>query len=120
MQYMVLLYVDATIDARPGSPEWEAAVPAHRAVSQTMRDRGWTFSGGALYDAETATTLRVRDGERLVSDGPFAETKEQLWGYHLVDAPDLDALVDVLADLWEAQHGSVEIRPMAMLGAPAA
>ena len=119
MEYMVLLYVDAEIDARPGQAEWDAAVPAHRAVADAMRDRGWTFSGGALHGQAMATSVRVRGGERLVSDGPFAETKEQLWGYTLVDVPDLDELIEVCAQLCEAEHGTVEIRPTIPLRAPA-
>jgi hypothetical protein len=119
VQYMILLYVDANIDARPGAPEWDASLPQHRAFAEAMSERGYTFSGGALHDARTATSVRVRDGERLVTDGPFAETKEQLWGYHLVEAPDLDGLLDACAGLWEAEHGTVEIRPLIPSQAPA-
>ena len=119
MQYMILLSVDAAIEASPGAPEWDASVPRHRAFADALRERGYELSAGALHDARTATSLRVRDGERLISDGPFAETKEQLWGYHLVDVPDLDEIIDLCADLWEAQHGTVEIRPLIPLRAPA-
>ena len=56
--------------------------------------------------------MRRRNGDRLVTDGPFAETKEQLWGYYDVEAPDLDVMLDVCDGLWEVEHGSVEIRPM--------
>jgi hypothetical protein len=58
----------------------------------------------------------VRGGQRLVTDGPFVETKEQLWGYLVVDAPDLDTVLDACAGLWEAEHGTVEVRPLIPLG----
>ncbi|MCW3066612.1 MAG: dehydrogenase [Solirubrobacterales bacterium] len=119
MEYMILLYVDAEIDARPGAPEWDASLPQHRAFAEAVRERGFKLSGRALHDATTATSVRVREGERLITDGPFAETKEQLWGYHMIEAPDIDSVIDLCTDLWEAEHGTVEIRPMIPSRAPA-
>jgi len=112
MKYAVLLYADASLATGPGAPEWEASLPLHTAFNRAATERGMTITGGApLEGVGTATSLRVRDGERLVTDGPFAETKEQLWGFYVVDAPDLDAVVDLCTLLWEAGHGTVEIRP---------
>lgn len=118
VKYMVLLYVDAGIDARPGQPEWQASLPGHRTFIDGANERGYEFSGAALRGIDAATSVRVRDGQRLVTDGPFAETKEQLWGYHLVDAPDIDAVVELCSGLWEAANGTVEIRPVIPMQAP--
>jgi hypothetical protein len=112
MQYAILLYADAELGAGPGNPEWEASLPLHTAFSQALAERGVAFSGGALHGAATATSVRVRDGETLITDGPFAETREQLWGFYTVEMPDIDAVIDPCLALWEAAHGTVEIRPM--------
>src|SRR4051794_39600932 len=68
--------------------------------------------GNALKPTTTATTVRIRDGKRLTTDGPFAETKEQLGGYYLVDAPDLDAAITMAAKIPAARFGCVEVRPI--------
>jgi hypothetical protein len=68
--------------------------------------------GHALKPTATATTVRVRDGKRLTTDGPFAETKEQLGGYYLVDAADLDEALGIAAKIPGARHGSIEVRPL--------
>ena len=108
MRYAVLLYVDSTLAAGPGAPEWDASLPDHRAFNALPH----VSHGMALHDRGIATSLRVRDGERLITDGPFAETKEQLWGLYVVDAPNLDQVLDEVAELWEAKHGTIEIRPL--------
>ncbi len=112
MRYAVLLYADAGLGAGPGSTEWETSLPHHTEFAERLGARGLTFSGGALHAAGAATTVRRRNGDRLVTDGPFAETKEQLWGYYDIEAPDLDVMLEVCDGLWEVEHGSVEIRPM--------
>jgi hypothetical protein len=108
MRYAVLLYVDADLAAGPGAPEWDASLPDHREFAA----RPEVSHGMALHDRASATSLRIRDGRRLVTDGPFAETKEQLWGLYVYDAPDLDHVLDEVAGLWEAEHGTIEIRPI--------
>jgi hypothetical protein len=119
MQYAILLYADARYGTGPGNPEWDASLPFHTAFVARLAERGVPFSGGALHGVASSTSLRVRDGERLVTDGPFAETREQLWGFYTVELPDLDAAIDEVAGLWEAEHGTVEIRPMIPVPAPA-
>ena len=119
MQYTVLLYADASLGTGPGNPEWDASLPAHGALNAAARERGYAITGAPLFGAETATSVRRRDGERLVTEGPFAETKEQLWGFYLIDAPDLDAVLDLVDGLWEVDHGTVEIRPVLPVPAPA-
>jgi len=112
MRYAVLLYADADLDAGPGAPEWEATLPHHSAFMERMAAGGHEFSGAALHAQGSATSMRVRDGQRLVTDGPFAETKEQLWGFYLVEAADLDTVLDLCEPLWEAGHGTIEVRPV--------
>ena len=120
MQYAILLYADATFETGTGNPEWDAALAQHQAFNDELAERGVTqHSGGALHGVATATSVRVRDGERLVTDGPFAETREQVWGFRVVDAPDIDAVIDLAAGLWEATHGTVEIRPVIPARVPA-
>jgi hypothetical protein len=78
------------------------------AFNQALQERGLPYTGGALTGAAAATTIR----DRLVTDGPFAETKEQLWGSYVVDAPDLDVVLELCGLLWEAEHGAIEVRPL--------
>ena len=108
MRYAVLLYVDADLGAGPGVPEWDESLPGHHAFNAQPN----VSHGVALHDRGSATSLRIRNGERIVTDGPFAETKEQLWGLYLLEAPDLDHALDEAAKLWEAAHGTIELRPV--------
>ena len=120
MQFAVLLYADSAFDAGSDGPEWVAALPGHGGLQRRLTAGGHEFSGAALRDVRAATSLRVRDGERLITDGPFAETKEQLWGFYLVDAPDLDTVIEACDGLWEIDNGTVEIRPVVPMPQPAA
>jgi len=87
-------------------------------VNEEIKAAGaWVFAGG-LHPATTATTVRVRDGEVVTTDGPFAETKEQLGGYYIVEAKDLDEAISVAARIPGARHGSVEVRPIFSMQAP--
>jgi len=112
MRFTVLLYADAELAAEPGAPEWEASLLANIAFAERLQEGGHEFSGAALQSVAQATSLRVRDGRRLVTDGPFAETKEQLWGFYLVEAPDLDTVLELVEPMWEAEHGTIEVRPV--------
>ena len=77
-----------------------------------MNERGLLQAGERLRPTTDATTVRVRDGETLTSDGPFAETKEQMGGFFLVDCKDLDEAIEVAAKIPGAAHGSIEVRPI--------
>ena len=90
MKYMLLIYGEA-MDAPGGTPEQQAA-ELQRWADYTgwLQQQGWMLAGDPLQDVEHATTVRIRDGETLTTDGPFAETKEQLGGYFLIDAKNLD------------------------------
>jgi len=106
MQYMLLIYTPVD-----GSPE-QAETSAWMSYSQQLQESGAMVAGDGLQGLETATTVRVRDGESLVTDGPFAETKEMLAGYYLIDVPDLDAALAWAAKIPSVGYGSVEVRPV--------
>jgi hypothetical protein len=85
---------------------------AYGAFTEDVRKRGLMQAGEALEPTTTATTVRVRDGETVTTDGPFAETKEALGGFYLVDARDLDEAIELAARIPAAKHGSIEVRPI--------
>ena len=115
-QYMLLIYDDPATGPAEGSPEAQAEFQNWMAYSQAMSEAGAMQSGAALQPIATATTVRVRGGERVVSAGPFAETKELLGGYYILEAPDLDAALDWAAKAPHIEHGSVEVRPVVNFG----
>ena len=80
--------------------------------TESIRESGSYVAGDALQPTSTATTVRVRDGKTLVTDGPFAETKEQLGGYYLVDAKDMDEALKIAERIPSARYGSIEVRPV--------
>ncbi|HEV2087748.1 MAG TPA: YciI family protein [Cryptosporangiaceae bacterium] len=86
------------------------------AYEKAISEAGVKQAGNALQGSETATTVRVKDGERVVTDGPFAETREVLGGFYLIDVPDLDAAIDWAARCPGAKAGSLEIRPILEFG----
>lgn len=116
MKYLCLVYL---------SPEAWNACPDHDCASfgEQLRERGMLLAAEPLHPVATATTVRVRNGELVVHDGPFAETKEQLAGFYLVDAADLNEAIRIAAKIPPARHGSIEVRPVReldMSGRPAA
>jgi hypothetical protein len=112
MKYMLLIYVDPHAAPTGGTPEGNAEMAAYGAYSQELVAAGALVSGDPLHGNETATTVRVRDGETLTSDGPFAETKEHLAGYYIVDVADLDAAIAWAARIPSALHSAIEVRPV--------
>jgi hypothetical protein len=109
-QYMLLIY--SPTDNSPSPDELAAEMPKWFEYTTALQESGAMVAGDALERADTATTVRVRDGETLISDGPFAETKEALGGYYLVDVPDLDAALQWAAKIPNVGYGSVEVRPV--------
>jgi hypothetical protein len=109
---MLLLYSADGAGPDPESPEGEAQMARWFAVTEEMGQAGVLVSGDALQPTSTATTLRVREGETLITDGPFAETKETLGGYYVIDVPDLDAASQWAEKMPLAPYGSVEIRAL--------
>jgi len=111
MQYMLLIY---------GSGDWES-IPAEQrqaigqeyfTFTEELRASGKMVAGDALQPISTATSVRVRDGETLTTDGPFAETKEVLGGYYLIDVDSLDEALEWGAKVPGAQYGTIEVRPV--------
>ena len=108
--YMMLIYAPG--DGRPSPEELAAEFPKWNDFTQSLKDAGLFVAGDALQGAETATAVRVRDGETQMTDGPFAETKEVLGGYYLVEAPDLDTVLEHAARVPNVHYGSIEVRPV--------
>ncbi|MGH8973804.1 MAG: YciI family protein [Acidimicrobiia bacterium] len=112
MRYVLLICNDESA-YQAVSPEEEAATLAqYGAFTEEMGRRGVLLGGERLRPTTDATTVRVRDGQTLTSDGPFAETKEQMAGYFIVDCKDLDEAIEVAAKLPGARTGTIEVRPI--------
>lgn len=109
-QYMLLIYQPT--EGGPSPEELQAESPRWFAYTQQLQESGVMVAGDALQPLETATTVRVRDSETLLTDGPFAETKEALGGYYILDVPDLDAALAWAAKMPNIAYGSVEVRPV--------
>jgi hypothetical protein len=106
MLYMFLLYHDPTV---PPPPD---IMDHHFAVWREAKDRGAYLTSEAIGSTENATTVRVRNGKTLITDGPFAETKEVLGGFYLLDCQDLDEALEYAAKIPDSINGSVEVRPV--------
>jgi hypothetical protein len=115
MRYAILIYDAESANPSPEPPPAEIAaqiMEEYVAYTQMLRDRGSYLGGEALQPVTTATTVRIKDGERLTTDGPFAETKEALGGFYLVEARDLDEALELGAACPGAKYGSIEVRPI--------
>ena len=113
-QYMLLIYEDPTASPAPDSPEAQKEFAEYGAFSEAVQSNGQFVSGAPLQMTDTATTVRVsgNGGDAVLSDGPFAETKEWLAGYYLLDCPDLDTATAAAARIPAARHGAIEVRPV--------
>ena len=112
MQYLMLIYTEESTDPRPGTPDGDEYLNAYMRYTEEVKQKGLMQGSNALQPVATATTVRVRDGKTNTTDGPFAETKEQLGGYYLLDCKDLDEAIEYAAKIPSAVHGSIEIRPI--------
>jgi len=110
MQYMLLIY--ETEGRERGSQEYAQLMREYMAFTEDIVKSGNFKAGDALEMTSSATTVRVRNGKTVATDGPFAETKEQLGGYYLVDAKDLDEAIALAARIPAACAGSIEVRPI--------
>jgi hypothetical protein len=117
-QYMLLIY--SPTEGGPSPEEAQAEFPRWFEYTQSMIDAGVFVAGDPLQGGDVATTVRVREGDTQITDGPFAETKELLGGYYVVDVPDLDTALKYAAQAPHIAYGSVEVRPVMALpsGAP--
>ena len=112
MQYLFLIYSNESDEPGPGTPEGDAHFNAYMQFSEEVQKKNVVHGSNALQGVSTATTVRVRDGRTETTDGPFAETKEQLGGYYLLDCKDLDEAIDYASRIPSASIGSIEIRPI--------
>ena len=117
MRYLALIYEEPPA-AEPDPAETEAMLAEYGAFTRDIAERGVLQGGEALQPVSTATTVRVREGHVLTTDGPFAETKEHLGGFYLLDCRDLDEAIELAARIPGAQFGSIEIRPIREMPTP--
>ena len=112
MKYMLLIYSAESAEPQYGTPEFSAHIENYFKFNGEMESRGVLVGGDALEGVEAATCVAVRDGEITTTDGPFAETKEQLGGYYILDCKDLDEAIECAAKIPSAAIGRIEIRPL--------
>ena len=110
MRYLLLIYTNETADATATQAEQDAIMAEYMAFGEFAKAQ--IVGGEALLPTASATTVRMRDSEMLISDGPFAETKEQLGGYYLVNCDNLDEAIAIAAKIPGAKYGSIEVRPV--------
>jgi hypothetical protein len=120
MKYMLLIHQDERGWDKLSEAERQQIYSEYRKFSEELKAGGHYVSGSELHPTAAATSVRVRDGKRLVTDGPFAETREQLGGYYLVNAKDLDEAIGLAARVPSARVGTIEIRPLVESTVPAA
>ena len=112
MQYMLLIYSPPGDWSSVPADEQQRIMQAYGTFTEELQASGKMVAGDALQDVSTATSVRVRDGETLTTDGPFAETKEVLGGYYLIDVDTLDEALEWAAKLPGSHYGTVEVRPL--------
>ncbi len=112
MKYIALIYSNEATDPKPGSEEFGRLIGEYQAATQRFMDDEVMVAGDPLESVETATTLRSRNGELNMTDGPFAETKEQLGGYYIFECDNLDDAIKYAAMIPSVKYGSIEVRPV--------
>lgn len=112
MQFMLLIYGGESAGPKPETPEFGELMQGYGAFTEEVKANGVMESGAPLQPVATATTVRVRNGSTEIIDGPFAETKEQLGGFYILNCEDLDTALTYAAKIPTAKHGSIEVRPI--------
>jgi hypothetical protein len=112
MKYLCLVYYREEVVGKMTASEWKSLVGECLACGEGLRGSGHMLAGEALLPVDTATTIRVRDGKVSSTDGPFAETREQLAGFYLMEARDLNDAMNAASKIPPARFGSIEIRPL--------
>jgi hypothetical protein len=112
MKYLLMIYCDEAADAKRPKEEIDAEMGAYWAYTNEAKEAGAMEAGEALHPSSTATTVKVRNGKTVTTDGPFAETKEQLGGYYVVEAKNLDEAIQWAVKIPHANYGAIEIRPI--------
>jgi hypothetical protein len=120
MKYMLLIHDEEQAWGKMSQEEQQRIYGEYGQFTQQLKADGHHLSSSQLQPTSMATSVRVRDGKRLVTDGPFAETREQLGGYYLVEARDLDEAIGIAARIPSARMGTIEVRPIVEMGAQAA
>ncbi len=116
MQYLLLIYEDQKIGAAMDEKAQKELMDAYFAYTNEIKESGVFLAGEALQPTMSATTVRVRSGRTTTTDGPFAETKEQLGGFYMIEVPNLDQAMKWAAKLPTAKTGSIEVRPIVKFG----
>jgi len=115
MQYMILVYEPEDAYAgEAGQTALQDIVAKHMALAGELRAKGWMKDGSGLQDSTTATTVATKDGQQTLHDGPFAETREHLGGYYLIEVPNLDDALGIARRVPVVDGGKVEVRPLAV------
>jgi len=112
MQYLCLIYSSESSGPKPGTPEFAELIEEYQRFTKGITDNGMFVSGDALQPVSTATTVTLENGKMEVTDGPFAETKETLGGYYLLNCDTLDDAIAQAAKIPTAKHGRIEVRPV--------
>lgn len=112
MNYMCLIYTAENAGPQPGSPEFPQLLQAYQKFGELVQKDGVMVAGEALQGVSTATTVTCESGSVETTDGPFAETKEQLGGFYILDCKDLDQALHYAAQIPSAAHGRIEVRPV--------
>ncbi len=116
MQYMLMICTaDDSGEPRPGTDGFDAYLKAYYDFTEETREKGQMVDGNPLQPISTATTVRVRGGKTEITDGPFAETKETLGGYYILECKDLDEAIECAAKIPGAAYGSIEVRPVMVM-----
>jgi hypothetical protein len=116
MQYLLMIYQDDQVEAARKPEEFPPMMAAYMKLTNDVKEAGVYLGGNPLQPGATATTVRVRDGKIQTTDGPFAETKEQLGGYYLLDCKDLDEALKWAAQIPHAELCAIEVRPVMVFG----
>ena len=116
MQYMLLIYSEEGSGPQPGTEEFGPFMKGYMDFTQEVKEAGKLVAGDALQDTGTATTVSVRNGKTETIDGPFAETKEVLGGYYLLECENLDEAIAYAAKIPTADYGRIEVRPIQVYG----
>ncbi|MEO8531455.1 MAG: YciI family protein [Deltaproteobacteria bacterium] len=112
MKYLALIYAAPANAPQPGTPDFDAMMSGYATLTSDLQSDGAYIVGEGLKPVETATSVRVRSGKIDIMDGPFAETKEQLAGFYLMEVADLDAAITWAARIPTAGYGTIELRPL--------
>ena len=118
MRYALLIYASEQDWATQSEEQAQAQFQDYMSFTKDIVDRGIQKGGEALQMTSTATTVRVRDGQTMTTDGPFAETKEQLGGFYVVECKDLDEAIELAARIPDVRRGSIEVRPVMEIDMP--